>query len=507
MIKKEQFTIEEKISESTTTAVYRAFDEQLHRRVLLKVLHKHLANDPDLRARFVREARACAALRNDHIVQVYDLTEIDGAPAIVMEFVEGRSLKEIIAAGEMRDSDGVHTVTRHVLRGLAAAHGKGIVHRDIKPGNILVGTDGTVKVTDFGLASFAASPTVTMEGMVLGTPAYMAPEQVRGEEIDARTDLFALGVTLIEVMSGERIFEGSTYSECMKKVLAFSELDLEKYHRQSAPEFVPFLKRLMHPKKEERFPSATDALIALGESVSAGAAGNDERQSVKQQQLIPIFVAVLSVALVIAFGWNMISAPAEQMIQPVDADSASIETAVDSMSGRMKEEMVQAGRPVESQNRSEPTVNRENNISSVAKDSGKLYFTSTPWAKVFLNNQPIGETPIAKPVIVAAGIHSVMFVNPSFDPIVESVTVEPLRERTVTGNFLERVGYVMCTVSPWAEVYVDEQYRDTTPMTKPLMISAGTHKVRFKNAAFTDIVREITVTAKDTMHLTITFNQ
>ena len=177
---KPQFTIEEKISESTTTAVYRAFDEQLHRRVLLKVLHKHLANDPDLRARFVREARACAALRSDHIVQVFDLTEIDGAPAIVMEFVDGRSLKEIIAAGEMRDVDGVHTVTLHVLRGLATAHGKGIVHRDIKPGNILVGSDGTVKVTDFGLASFAASPTVTMDGMVLGTPAYMAPEQGRG---------------------------------------------------------------------------------------------------------------------------------------------------------------------------------------------------------------------------------------------------------------------------------------------------------------------------------------
>ena len=509
MIKKLQFTIEEKISESTTTAVYRAFDEQLHRRVLLKVLHKHLANDTDLRYRFVREARACAALRSDHIVHVYDLTEIDGAPAIVMEFVEGRSLKEIIAVGEMRDVDSVQTVTRHVLRGLAAAHGKGIVHRDIKPGNILVGSDGTVKVTDFGLASFAASPTVTMEGMVLGTPAYMAPEQVRGEEIDARTDMFALGVTIIEVMSGERIFEGSTYSECIKKVLAFSEPDLAQYENRSATEFVQFLKRLMHPKKEERFPSAADALSALGETVPTGQAGNGARQTHNKRSMVPAFIVLLVIAVIIIFGWVFLSAPADQAVHTVDTGIESNETATDSLTRQTQEE--KASMPVE-----KPVGGLQTNESSVysarsgvtaEKDSGKVYFTSTPWAKVFVNNQLIGETPIAAPIILAAGTHSVMFVNPSFDPIVESVTVEPLRERTVEGNFLDRVGYVMCTVAPWAEVYVDEQYKDTTPMTKPLMISAGKHTLRFKNAAFTDIVREIIVTAKDTVQLSLQFNQ
>lgn len=508
-MKKLQFTIEEKISESTTTAVYRAFDEQLHRRVLLKVLHKHLANDPDLRARFVREARACAALRSDHIVHVYDLTEIDGAPAIVMEFVEGRSLKEVIAAGEMRDADSVRTVTRHVLRGLAAAHGKGIVHRDIKPGNILVGSDGTVKVTDFGLASFVASPTVTMEGMVLGTPAYMAPEQVRGEEIDARTDLFALGATVIEVMSGERIFEGSTYSECMKKVLAFSEPDLAKYENQSAPEFIQFLKQLMHPIKEERFPSATDALIALGETVPTEPAGNGEQRSHKRRMIILVFIALLAIALIIAFGWIILTAPAEQADQSADTGVALYERSVDSLTGQSQEEKIDVPmeNPVDRQQSNEPLMDGAQSVPPAGKDSGKVYFTSTPWAKVFVNNQLIGETPIATPVSLAAGTHSVMFVNPSFDPIVESVTVEPLRERTVEGNFLERVGYVMCTVTPWADVYVDEQYKDTTPMTKPLMVSAGKHTLRFKNAAFTDIVREITVTAKDTVQLSLHFNQ
>jgi serine/threonine protein kinase len=157
----------------------------------------------------------------------------------------------------------------HVLRGLALAHERGIIHRDIKPGNILVSDRNILKVTDFGLAYVAMSPTVTMEGMVLGTPAYMAPEQVRGDEIDARTDLFALGVTLVEVITGTRIFEGSTYSECMKKVLAFRSDDVKQFESHSTPEFTEFLMKLLHPKKDERFSSAREALHALGEKGSA----------------------------------------------------------------------------------------------------------------------------------------------------------------------------------------------------------------------------------------------
>ncbi|NUN70185.1 MAG: serine/threonine protein kinase, partial [Bacteroidetes bacterium] len=206
----QQFTIEQKLSESATTVVYRAFDTVLHRTVLLKVLHPHLANDAELTGRFMREARACAALRSEHIVQIYDLTDYDGAPAIVMEYVEGRSLKDVIASGAHRTPAFAATVARHVLRALSVAHERGIIHRDIKPGNILVSTAGTVKVTDFGLAAVALSPTMTMEGMVLGTPAYMAPEQVRGDEVDHRTDLFALGLTVAETVTGERLFEGST---------------------------------------------------------------------------------------------------------------------------------------------------------------------------------------------------------------------------------------------------------------------------------------------------------
>lgn len=502
-----QLKIEQKISESGTTTVYRAFDEALHRPVLLKVLHKHLANDGEIRTRFIREARACAALRSEHIVQVYDLTEIDGAPAIIMEFVEGRSLKDVIAGGERIDFDFVKKTALHVLRSLAVAHGKGIVHRDIKPGNILVSDAGILKVTDFGLASFAVSPTVTMEGIVLGTPAYMAPEQVRGDDVDERTDLFALGATLVEALTGKRIFEGSTYTECMKKVLAFKEPDLEKYTTVSSVEFVGFLKKMMHPQKAGRFETAEAALAALGEKKSSTFIRPADVPVSKRRILIPALGGSLLIALFILFGWMKLSE------QPVKQDSPSdhaVPVEYDSGGARHNSEMSQSA-SLQSPNfqraNSKDSAVQNTGTQRTAKDSGTIFIASTPWAKVYIDNQLIGETPIARPFVLAAGVHTVMFTNPSFEPIMQTITVEPNKELTVSGNFLDKVGYVVCSAVPWADVYIDEQKKDTTPMERPIMVAAGKHSVRFKNPAFIDIVKEITIAPKETLQIAITFTE
>jgi serine/threonine protein kinase len=500
-----QFKIEQKINESGTTIVYKAFDESLHRHVLLKVLHKHLSNDPDLRERFVREARACAALHSEHIAQVYDLTEIDGAPAIVMEFVHGRSLKEVIAEGSRANVDFARRTALHVLRGLALAHERGIIHRDIKPGNILVSEQNVLKVTDFGLAYVAMSPTVTMEGMVLGTPAYMAPEQVRGDDIDARTDLFALGVTLVEVISGERIFEGSTYSECLKKVLAFKADDVKRFEDRSTPEFTEFLMKLLHPKKEERYSSAREALHALGEKGSASFLRPAAVTSSKRRMIIPLTGLIIIVAMLIVWSMSPSDIPAEIKKEENAVPGKTNDTAatVPARTSPAKDVESKMQRSSEQNSSQEQTVAPVNTVI----DSSKIFLTSTPWAKVYVNNQFIGETPMARPIMLAAGTHSVMFTNPSFDPIVKMVTVASGKELTVSGNFLEQTGYVRCFVKPWGEIYVDDQYKDTTPLSKPMMLSAGKHTFRIKNSSFPDIVREVTVNAKDTVQLSVEFTQ
>ncbi len=186
----DSFTVLELISQSPTTSVYKAHQNVLYRTVLLKVLHKHLLKDKELVARFSREAKACAILHSENIVQVYDLTEVDGAPAIVMEFVEGQSLDDALLDHNTRSEEMLLRVAVSVLNALGYAHERGVIHRDIKPGNILISNTGSIKVTDFGLAVLSGSPSLTIDGTLIGTPAYMSPEQSRGEPVDLRTDLF-----------------------------------------------------------------------------------------------------------------------------------------------------------------------------------------------------------------------------------------------------------------------------------------------------------------------------
>ena len=214
--------------------VYRAHDTTLNRDVALKVLPAGVADDPDRLARFHREAVVLASLSHPSIAHLYGLEDVDGAHALVMELVEGPTLSDRIAAGPIPLDDAL-PVARQIAEALEAAHEKGIVHRDLKPANIKVQNDGTVKVLDFGLAKAlvpegsdaagdaANSPTLTARatqlGVILGTAAYMSPEQAKGRPVDKRADIWAFGVVLFEMLSGQRAFKGDDISEVLAAVL------------------------------------------------------------------------------------------------------------------------------------------------------------------------------------------------------------------------------------------------------------------------------------------------
>ncbi len=221
--------------------------------------------------------------------------------------------------------------------------------------------------------------------------------------------------------------------------------------------------------------------------------------------IIPVTSIIVFVVLILVWKMNPAEGPAELK----NEEAAVPVIPIDSTSTvPMKNSVVTNDEPVTKRNSEQPSL-KEQNVAPVnaSTDSAKIFLTSTPWAKVYVNNQFIGETPIGKPVMLTAGTHSVMFTNPSFDPIVKMVTVESNREQTVSGNFLEQTGYVRVNVRPWAEIYVEDQYKETTPLSRPMMLSAGKHTFRFKNASFPDIVKEVMVNAKDTVQLTVEFTK
>src|SRR5262245_5144274 len=199
--------------------VWRARDTRLDREVAIKVLPANYANDEDRLRRFEQEARATSALNHPNILIVHDLGIHEGAPYIVAELLEGEELSEMIKQGAIAPRKAID-YARHVAEGLAAAHFKGVVHRDLKPENLFVTNDGRVKILDFGLAKLRSqhfggidkdAPTqkrITDPGMIMGTIGYMSPEQVRGQETDHRSDIFAFGVILYEMLTGQRAFHG-----------------------------------------------------------------------------------------------------------------------------------------------------------------------------------------------------------------------------------------------------------------------------------------------------------
>jgi eukaryotic-like serine/threonine-protein kinase len=182
--------------------VVRATDDLLHREVAVKLLADNLAADPDARERFLREARSAARISDPQVVQVFDVGEEGGRPYQVMELVEGPSLADTLAADGPLDPDQVVDVAADALAGVARAHDAGLLHRDLKPGNLLRAPDGTVKVADFGVAEAADAPGLTRTGLVIGTRSYLAPERAAGQSATVRTDLYALGATLVELLSG-----------------------------------------------------------------------------------------------------------------------------------------------------------------------------------------------------------------------------------------------------------------------------------------------------------------
>ena len=260
--------------------VYRARDTRLGRDVAIKVLPEALAHDADRLRRFEQEARTIAALNHPNILGIHDIGAHDGAPFLVSEFLEGQTLRDKLVSGPLPVRRAIEYALG-IAQGLAAAHEKGIVHRDLKPENVFVTRDGRIKVLDFGLAKLVRpeemhETTVTLSnptlpGMVMGTVGYMSPEQVRGEPIDPRSDIFSFGAVLYEMLTGKRAFKRETSAETMTAILREEPQALNDTGWQGPPELQRILARCLEKNVERRFQSASDLAFAL-ESLSGTSA-------------------------------------------------------------------------------------------------------------------------------------------------------------------------------------------------------------------------------------------
>jgi len=249
-----KYQVEKVLGRGGMGTVYQALDPVIHRKVALKTMIAGLADTPELKARFLREAQAAGGLRHRNIVTVYDLGEDRGQPYIAMEFIEGTDLEKIIQNREPLSMEWKLDVLRQVCEGLGYAHRNGIVHRDVKPANVRVTPEGEVKIVDFGIAHLQSS-TMTKSGLVLGTAHYMSPEQVEGVKVDHRADIFSVGAIAYELLSYRRPFDGESITSVMFKIVR-EPADMTALPRTDySPGLEKIVARALSKPVQERYQS------------------------------------------------------------------------------------------------------------------------------------------------------------------------------------------------------------------------------------------------------------
>jgi eukaryotic-like serine/threonine-protein kinase len=287
--------------------VYRALDTRLDRHVALKILPGGAAADPAFRERFNREARTISSLSHPNICALFDIGEQDGTAFLVMEYLAGETLAARLARGPMSIDEALSCVIQ-MAEGLSRAHALGIVHRDLKPGNVMLLEGGLVKLLDFGLAKrFTSEPgdatigALSESGVMIGTVAYMSPEQVLGEMVDHRSDIFSLGVVLYEMVAGVRPFEGGSTYSVLHKITSAEPAGAETYRPATTPALSGFLRAMLAKSPEKRPQSAREVVRELKAiaGISAGPSGEIVRPQQRRLAAIPWrWAAVLSIAAV-----------------------------------------------------------------------------------------------------------------------------------------------------------------------------------------------------------------
>jgi tRNA A-37 threonylcarbamoyl transferase component Bud32 len=311
-----RYRLDAQVGAGGMSTVYRAFDSTLERRVAIKLMHRDIAADSDQLERFRREARAVAQLSHPHIVGVIDAGEDEGRPYIVFEYVEGETLKDRIRRMGRLPVDEAIAYAIEIARALGAAHARGIVHRDVKPQNVLVDEEGSAKVTDFGIARSMDDSGLTAEGRVLGTTDYVSPEQALGHEVNGQSDLYSLGIVLYEMLTGDVPFHGENQVSVAMKHVREDLPDVQRRRPEVSAGLAAILDRMTCKDLRKRYSDALTLQADLEEAFSRELArtghstgeatavlrtlpaGARRRLPLRMRRPVPIFAVVAVLAMV-----------------------------------------------------------------------------------------------------------------------------------------------------------------------------------------------------------------
>lgn len=445
-----RYEILSELGQGAMGVVYKAVDPLIDRTVAIKTINLNLSKDElaDFEERFNREAKSAGRLNHPNIVTIYDVGRADHVAFMAMEYLEGRELKEIIASGEVMQPDRVAEIIAQVADALAFAHDHGIVHRDIKPANIMVLRNGSVKITDFGIAK-TSSGSRTQIGIILGSPKYMSPEQVAGKPVDGRSDIFSLGAVLYELLTGKPAFgsEGGTLTSIMYQVLNEMPASPSGVNPAVPAAFDDIVARALAKAPENRYQSAremandlinfknltsTSPLASAGKISAAKTVNDGDATVVLNASQIPaasrwssgkkragLVVAAIFVAATVLF----VTSSRESAVTAVDDKKPTLPQtpladAVKPRPPAATESKVPAGRS-----------------SITAPTPATLGFAVLPWGEIFIDGKSQGASPPLREIRLSPGKHQIEVKNTDFPPYLQTVELEAGASQKIRHKF------------------------------------------------------------------------
>ncbi len=492
------------ISRGDISSAFRAHDTRLDRDVFLKILHPHFAEDTDLRTRFEREARAAAKIDHPQLVRIYEVGEDpQEGPFMLLEWVEGETLAAKIKREGKLAPAKVRQLASALLNALSALHQNRILHRDVKPDNILCRNDGEFKLTDFSLALLADAPKLTHHTAVVGTPAYLAPELARGKSPSERSDLFAVGVVLFEAATGHNPFYADALLESLRRVRE-EEPDwtlLESFEQD--PSLIQLIKSCLEKEAEARPDSAANAASFLTGTSHETLASNTSNK--KRGVIAAAFFLFIIGSVVLWPQFNKSDKPQTSSPQAsLDTLNHDKEEVIPQLTipqiaddSTAPQEVELAEKPLETT----ATTNNEPTLSKIIAppDSIELFLDTDPWAHVTLEGNDLGTTPLGKPLRLSAGQHIFMLRNPAYPPIQAKLDlVENSRRAIALSDFVQHIELI---VEPWGDVYLDNELIGTSPLNKFLVVLPGSHSLRVTHPVLPPVEKTWQAIAGDTLRL------
>lgn len=547
----DKFAVLECLKKDAHSAVYLADHAYLGKKIILKTLNTENLPDRTILQRFQREARILAQLDHPNIIKVLDFGAQGRDFYISFEYFPGSNLREALQKGELNAAQKLE-LAKQLFQGLAVAHQSGVIHRDLKPENILINASRRLKIADFGLAQAAGEEQLTQKSSIVGTPAYMSPEQIRGEKLTPQSDLFSAGVVVFELFGGGNPFLGNDVAETINNILKAEPLKLVEQYFPAAPREggdlaggIPALLQALLQKDRRRRPASAEEALKRLAGISPAHGFHIEDSSplptalptkdvsileTHRDEILPDFTASLPTrplhrrwlipllaALLIAGGFVFLRPQKSPETTGggsfAPADSAAVSgagNAIESLPAVIQRPAARqpgeenpprrqtGGRPPEQA--SPPTG--ENPASTGETESllpASLRIECLPWADIYIDERKVDTTPLENPISLPPGNHTVRLIHPRYPAYVRNVSLQPGQDMAVSVNLDTLWGYLDCRVHPWGEIYIDGQAMGQTPLGNPLALHPGQHTLTVVNPQYSRFDAAIFITRRDTL--------